>query len=480
MATVQLCRDRRLDRPVAVKRLHADSPGDVERRFQREARLGASLNHPGLVSVYDTETDDEGLLIVMEYVEGESLAEALRRGPLPRRRVAEIARELGAALDHVHAHGVVHRDVKPANVLLRRDGAVKLADLGIAVSVDQTRVTRSGTVLGSAAYMAPEQLEGGEVGPAADVYALATVCFEALAGRKARTGRTPVEIAHSVASTPPPDVREHAPDLPPAAAQALTRGMARRPQERPGSAGELAAELASGLEQRPPPVEPTAPTRRVTPPPAPASPSPAAVRRPPERRPPERRGPERRSRSFAGPLAVALIALAAAAVLGAVLLAGGGDDGQGAGRSAQQGETAKTGPDRSASDRSAPDESASTGSAPDETAPTETAPAEQAPADQGIDVDPARGAALNEQGFGLLRNGDYAGAVPILQKAVASWPGDSTDLNYAYALYNLGVALNRSGRPDEAIPYLEKRLNWSNQRGVVKKELKLAQRNARG
>src|SRR5690349_632317 len=110
MATVLLCRDERLGRRVAVKRLHADSPVDMERRFLREAKLGASLNHPGLVSVYDTETDDEGLLIVMEYVEGESLGEALARGPLPSRRVAEIARELGEALDHVHAHGVVHRD----------------------------------------------------------------------------------------------------------------------------------------------------------------------------------------------------------------------------------------------------------------------------------------------------------------------------------------------------------------------------------
>ena len=208
MASVWLCRDERLDRPVAVKRLHADSPRDAERRFLREAKLGASMNHPNLVSVYDTETDDEGLLIVMEHVEGESLAHALLRGPLQPDRVAEIARDLGEALDHVHAHGVVHRDVKPANVLLRHDGAVKLADLGIAVSVDQTRVTRSGTVLGSAAYMAPEQLEGADVGPATDVYALAAVCFEALAGRKARDGRTPVEIAHSVATTPPPDVRE--------------------------------------------------------------------------------------------------------------------------------------------------------------------------------------------------------------------------------------------------------------------------------
>ncbi|MEA2417897.1 MAG: eukaryotic-like serine/threonine-protein kinase, partial [Thermoleophilaceae bacterium] len=184
MASVLLCHDERLDRHVAVKRLHAESPADAEQRFVREAKLGASLNHPNLVAVYDTAVEDEGLLIVMEYVEGESLAQALLRGALAPARVTAIAREIAAALDHVHAQGVVHRDVKPANVLLRKDGAVKLVDLGIAVSVDQTRVTRSGTVLGSAGYMAPEQLDGGEVGPAADVYALATVCFEALCGQR--------------------------------------------------------------------------------------------------------------------------------------------------------------------------------------------------------------------------------------------------------------------------------------------------------
>jgi serine/threonine protein kinase len=446
MATVLLCHDERLDRQVAVKRLHADSPRDIERRFLREAKLGASMNHSNLVSVYHTETDEEGLLIVMEYVEGESLAEALRRGPLPRGRVAEIARELGEALDHVHAHGVVHRDVKPANVLLGRDGAVKLVDLGIAVSVDQTRVTRSGTVLGSAPYMAPEQLDAHEVGPAADIYALAAVCFEVLAGTKARAGRTPVEIAHSVATTPPPDVREHAPQLPAAAAEALARGMARQPAERPRSAGQLAAELASALERRVPPdgrarTEPTA--RRRTLPAASAQ----------------------RPRSSAGLVAVALIALAAAAVVAAVLLAGGGADSQ------KQA-------DRPSKRQEAPRQHAKAKTqAPAETSASETPPADQ-PADSQATIDPARGAALNEQGFALMRQGDFAGALPILRQAVASWPDDSTDLNYAYALYNLGASLNRSGHAAEAIPYLEKRLNWSNQHGVVKKELKLAHKNA--
>jgi eukaryotic-like serine/threonine-protein kinase len=439
MASVLLCHDERLDRRVAVKRLHADSPGEIEQRFVREAKLGASLNHPNLVSVYDTAVEDEGVLIVMEYVQGESLALALMRGPLEPAHVAGIAEQLGDALDHVHGQGVVHRDVKPGNVLLRDDGMVKLADLGIAVSIDQTRVTQSGVVLGSAAYMAPEQLEGREIGPAADVYAMAAVCFEALTGEKARPGRTPVEIAHSVATTPPPDVRSHVPDLPAAAADALTRGMALDPAERPRTAVRLAAELADAL-RRPLRPEPTT---------APLRPAPRASRRP-----------------LAGVLATAVLALVAAAVVAAVMLSNDGDD------DGQRSERPAQGKQSQAQQREP--ESSETAQEPSEPAPAE----QPAAPDTSASVDPARGAALNEQGFALMGQGDFAGAVPLLRQAVGSWPEDSTDLEYAYALFNLGKALNQSGSPAEAIPYLEKRLNWSNQRGVVKQELKLARQNA--
>ncbi|MGH2804384.1 MAG: serine/threonine-protein kinase, partial [Thermoleophilaceae bacterium] len=221
MASVLLCQDERLDRQVAVKRLHADSPADVERRFAREAKVGASLNHPNLVSVFDTATDDEGVLIVMEYVDGEALSRTLKRGPLEPERVAAVVRDVGAALDHAHGQGVVHRDVKPGNVLLRKDGVTKLVDLGIATAQDHTRLTHSGMVLGTAAYMAPEQLEGGETGPATDIYALAAVAYEALAGRRAREGRTPMEIAHQVATSSPPDLRDAMPGAPPEAADVL-------------------------------------------------------------------------------------------------------------------------------------------------------------------------------------------------------------------------------------------------------------------
>ena len=284
MASVLLCEDEHLGRQVAVKRLHSDSPSDSVRRFVREAKLGASLNHPNIVSVFDTLSDDEGVLIVMEYVEGEALSSALKRGPLDERRVAAIARDLGSALDHAHDSGVVHRDVKPGNVLLGAGGTTKLVDLGIATAVDQTRITHRGTVLGTAAYMAPEQLGGGEIGPYTDIYALAAVLYEALAGRRPRPGRTPLEIAHRIATEEPPDIRDVLPRAPRAAAEALKRGMSREPAGRPGSAGELAREVAHALDARSAAADgpPTAATRFVQE--EQAAPPPAKP--PPPRRPP--------------------------------------------------------------------------------------------------------------------------------------------------------------------------------------------------
>src|SRR5680860_550024 len=171
MARVYLAHDELLGRRVAIKLLHADSTDDAAIRFQREAKLGASLNHPNLVSIFDIATDDESVLIVMEYVDGETLRDAIARGPVPPERAIEVIRDVAAGLDHAHSHGIVHRDVKPANILLRQDGTAKLADLGIATAAERTSITQSDVVLGTASYMAPEQLAGDRAGPAADVYA---------------------------------------------------------------------------------------------------------------------------------------------------------------------------------------------------------------------------------------------------------------------------------------------------------------------
>src|SRR3954447_21138079 len=207
MATVFLATDERLERDVAIKRLHADTTDDSGRRFQREAKLGASLNHPNIVSVYDIVPDDEGVLIVMEYVPGHTLRDETARGPMEPARAIEILCAMGSALDHAHAHGVVHRDVKPANVLIDdRAGQVKLADLGIATAAEHSRITHSGAVLGTASYMAPERLDGGAGEKAVDIYALAAVAFEMLSGRKAITGSSPLEIARRVATAPPLDL----------------------------------------------------------------------------------------------------------------------------------------------------------------------------------------------------------------------------------------------------------------------------------
>ena len=484
MASVLLCRDERLDRDVAVKRLHADSPVDVEQRFVREAKLGASLNHPNLVSVFDTATDDEGVLIVMEYVEGEALARTLKRGPLPPERVATMVRDLGSALDHAHAQGVVHRDVKPGNVLLRRDGVTKLVDLGIATAQDHTRLTHSGMVLGTAAYMAPEQLEGGETTAATDVYALAVVAYEALTGERAREGRTPIQIAHRIATEPPPDLRDAMPSASPQAAEVLKRAMARDPRDRPASAGELARRLGRALEE-----PPTAPTRAVPPTRTAPRPAPIPAPAPAAAKPPPPTGPSRRTGGPAGrrpvgaiALALVLLALAAAGVLAAVLSSGddGGGEPQQADRDRQQ--QADGGRQQRDTQEEQQQPQAEQPQA-EEQQPAAPAPApepEAAPEESTGSDGSATGPQLNDQGFALMQQGDYAGAVPILQEAVASWPENSRDINYAYALFNLGKSLNRSGNPDEAIPYLEKRLTWNDQRETVQAELDLARRNAGG
>jgi serine/threonine-protein kinase len=297
MAVVVLAEDERLGRKVAVKRLHSESPEDAGRRFEREAKLGASLNHPNIVAVYDIVTDEDGVLIVMEYVDGGTLRLEMDSGPLAPARAIEVLCGIAAGLDHAHEHGVVHRDVKPANVLIAHSGGtVKLTDLGIATAAERTNITGSGIVLGTAAYMAPERLDGDAGGPASDVYAAAAVAFEMLSGRKAVTGKTAMEVARRVMEAPPPDLAELVPGTPRRAAEALKRGMAKDPDERPATVGELVRELSAAYAEAA--VEP----------PAAAAPRPAPASRP-------------------GWVVPALLAVVAAAILAIALLGGsGGED----------------------------------------------------------------------------------------------------------------------------------------------------------
>src|SRR4051794_31554392 len=305
MATVWAGEDERLGRTVAIKRLHVPG-GAHRRRFEREARLGASLRHPALVTVYDVVPADTELLLVMEHVDGGSLAARLEHGPLPPAEAVRVLRDVAGALDHAHAHGVLHRDVKPANILLGRDGRARLADLGIATALDHTRMTADGDLLGTPAYLAPEQVDGAPATGASDVYALAAVAFEALSGRRAHDGDAALQVMYRIRNDPAPDLRTAWPDAPPAAAGVLRAAMSPRPEDRPACAGDLVDDLERALTAAPAPV--TEPTRAM----------PVAAPSPPRRRASAPRAPSgpppRRSRRPALLAAAALVAVAAAVV----------------------------------------------------------------------------------------------------------------------------------------------------------------------
>ena len=212
MADVYLARDLLLDRPVAVKVLFdefADDSSFVE-RFRREAQAAANLNHPNIVSVYDWGEEQGTYFIVMEYVEGRSLAEIIRTdGPLHPDRAADIATDVAAALGFAHRNGLVHRDVKPGNVLVTRNGQVKVADFGIATAIagPQHDLTQAGTVMGTATYFSPEQAQGRPVDPRSDIYSLGVVLYEMLLGRPPFSGDSPVAVAYQHVQDSPPSLR---------------------------------------------------------------------------------------------------------------------------------------------------------------------------------------------------------------------------------------------------------------------------------
>jgi len=199
MADVYRAVDRQTQQPVAVKVLRSDD-AELVGRLVREARTLARLAHPGLVRLLDTGTSGGRAFLVMELVEGPTLATEIRRGPMPTARVAQLGAQLADALGYVHARGVVHRDVKPGNVLLDGDGRARLADFGIARLLDETAMTSTGTTLGTAAYMAPEQLRHHRVGRPADVWSLGMVLLECLVGRRLFEGSPAAVVARRLAA----------------------------------------------------------------------------------------------------------------------------------------------------------------------------------------------------------------------------------------------------------------------------------------
>jgi eukaryotic-like serine/threonine-protein kinase len=275
MAVVYCAYDLELDRTVAIKLLaeHLAEDDEFRARFLLEARIAGGLSHPNVVAVFDAGEDDGRPYIVMEVVDGETLAAVLQReGRLPADQVAELGMQTAAGLAHAHAHGLVHRDVKPHNLLIRADGVLKVADFGIARAAEATRrLTQIGTILGTADYLAPEQALGEDVTAAADVYSLGAVLYEALTGRTPFQADTLVQLLTALqhgAVVPPSEL---VPGVPPALEEVVMRCLARNPEYRPASAAEVGALLAGGPDAPTRPLERSAEarTQRLHAPPVP-------------------------------------------------------------------------------------------------------------------------------------------------------------------------------------------------------------------
>jgi eukaryotic-like serine/threonine-protein kinase len=507
MASVWEVEDLLLGRIVAVKVLGPHFAADplARTRFQREARMAAQVSaHPHVVTIYDIGEHGDDAFIVMEHFSGGTVADRLRAArengsTVDRDTALRWLRDAAAGLDVAHAAGIVHRDVKPANLLLDVRGRVAVADFGIARLADDTQMTQTGQVLGTAAYLSPEQALGRPARPASDRYALAVVAYELLSGQRPFEGGPPAAQLRQHVEEPPPRASEANPELPTAVDAALMRGLAKDPDDRPATATEFVDELERALGARAPrertrrltpiapspspapvpapgdtPAEPT-PARAAAAQPTPArpaaaqrAPSPPAARRPaatrptpppPATPPPPSSAPHDRSRRRSPVLAVlAIAAVIAGGVVGLALQHDSGGD--------QRASSGTSGDHPSAAARERSRKQKPAASAPAPKAPVKAAP-QSTPAST---TDPAT---LNDRGFQLIRQGSYGAAVEPLRASVAGYraAGRTRELGYYFALFNLGVALNRSGDPGSAVTVLRERLRNPNQRGTVQREL---------
>lgn len=293
MGQVWTAYDQRLDRRVAVKLLRPDKVAGAEadelrRRFVRECRVTAQVDHPGLVTVHDAGSEGEELFLVMQYVDGADLADHLaEHDPYPWQWAVSVAAQLCAVLSAVHAVPIVHRDLKPRNVMVKQDGTVTVLDLGVAsvMDTDTTRLTHTGSPIGSPAYMAPEQAMGGAVGPYTDLYALGVLMHELLSGDVPFSGSTALGVLHRHLYEPPLPVRRLRPEVPEALEALVLRLLSKDPQHRPDSAQETYEQLLPLLPARGiPSGGPLDPTRPFLRPHAPGRTAPGPPR--PSRRPP--------------------------------------------------------------------------------------------------------------------------------------------------------------------------------------------------
>src|ERR687893_1032956 len=247
MARVYLAHDNVLDRDVALKALREQYADDEEfvERFRREAKSAAALNHPSIVQVYDQgRAEDDTYYMAMEYVPGGTLKDRIKtEGSLKPGEAAGIASQVAEALDVAHARGIVHRDIKPQNVLLTASGEAKVADFGIARAASSKTITETNLVLGTSAYMSPEQVSGDPAGPASDLYSLGVVLYEMLTGEQPYMADDPIATAMKHLDDPPPHPRNANPAVPEELDALVVKLLAKKPEDRYASAAELAVDL---------------------------------------------------------------------------------------------------------------------------------------------------------------------------------------------------------------------------------------------
>ena len=256
MAVVYLATDVHLGRKVAIKVLppeltFAGGPNIIE-RFKREARTAATLDHPHIIPIHRVSTGGKLSWYVMKFLEGRTLAEIIEQeAPLPPERAADIISQIAQGLEYAHRRGVIHRDVKPANIALDDEGWVTVSDFGIAKALDTSSLTGSGSMIGTPYYMSPEQCAGQKVSGASDQYSLAVVAYQMLSGHLPFTGQGVVDIIKKHCMDPPPPLRFLRPGLPPAVVAVVERGLEKNPSARFGSVTEFAAKFAAAAREKP-------------------------------------------------------------------------------------------------------------------------------------------------------------------------------------------------------------------------------------
>ncbi len=466
MAGVWEARDELLGRAVAVKVLasHLSEDERARLRFEREARAAAGLStHPHVVTIYDVGEHDGRAFMVMELMRGGTVADRLKAGrAIADETALRWLREAAGALDAAHEAGVVHRDIKPGNLLLDDHDRLAIADFGIARLAMEDQLTATGQVLGTASYISPEQAVGEAATAASDRYALAVVAFELLTGEKPFQAEHFAAQARAHVEDEPPLATERDPSLPRGVDDVLDRGLAKAPGDRWESATAMVAALDRAMSASQPATEPT---RVVAPPP------------PPDDGPPRI---ERGDRVNGAWLLAGLAALLLIAVFGFLLLSGGDGGRSDGGRQSEATATPTAERTPEATREATPEATKeATPEATKEATPEPTATATPEPSG-GTDLE--RAAQLQVQGFNARRAGDYEQALTLSQQALDAC-GDTQQLSpCGYALFEVGAALNALGRPDEAIPYFEQRLEQygDNGAGEVKAELKAAKKAAKG